>query len=372
VWVDFTLVFESQRIKFIPSSSLKSRFANVDNLDYEYLEHSKDIPKNLPKDYFDLIQKDYLKQKSFEEGYRNGMIKMLDSIYKFSIKTYKCFLYVDSQFLLPTVFSTGSLLSADIHSSISLFRFLDNDGLCKSIEKQIRQLIHIPGLRGNPERTYPVTAVGEEFIGTFEHYVASVINHWKVSKSKKLKQLSDALQTLGLTWKVDTKQIDDTQVEVRVGRLKNKENSQSTDMVSIADVGFGLSQTLPVVVALLVAEPEQLVYLEQPEIHLHPRAQANLAQLLVDAANRGVRVVVETHSELLIRRVQSLIAEDKIDAEKVKLHWFSQDDNGFTKVTTAELDETGAFGDWPEDFSEISLQEESRYLDAAESKLMAV
>jgi hypothetical protein len=372
VWGDFTLVFESQRIKFIPSSSLKSRFANVDNLDYEYLEHSKDIPKNLPKDYFDLIQKDYLKQKSFEEGYRNGMIKMLDSIYKFSIKTYKCFLYVDSQFLLPTVFSTGSLLSADIHSSISLFRFLDNDGLCKSIEKQIRQLIHIPGLRGNPERTYPVTAVGEEFIGTFEHYVASVINHWKVSKSKKLKQLSDALQTLGLTWKVDTKQIDDTQVEVRVGRLKNKENSQSTDMVSIADVGFGLSQTLPVVVALLVAEPEQLVYLEQPEIHLHPRAQANLAQLLVDAANRGVRVVVETHSELLIRRVQSLIAEDKIDAEKVKLHWFSQDDNGFTKVTTAELDETGAFGDWPEDFSEISLQEESRYLDAAESKLMAV
>ncbi|MFN9020110.1 MAG: AAA family ATPase, partial [Pseudanabaena sp.] len=272
VWGDFTLVFESQRIKFIPSSSLKSRFANVDNLDYEYLEHSKDIPKNLPKDYFDLIQKDYLKQKSFEEGYRNGMIKMLDSIYKFSIKTYKCFLYVDSQFLLPTVFSTGSLLSADIHSSISLFRFLDNDGLCKSIEKQIRQLIHIPGLRGNPERTYPVTAVGEEFIGTFEHYVASVINHWKVSKSKKLKQLSDALQTLGLTWKVDTKQIDDTQVEVRVGRLKNKENSQSTDMVSIADVGFGLSQTLPVVVALLVAEPEQLVYLEQPEIHLHPRA----------------------------------------------------------------------------------------------------
>ena len=177
---------------------------------------------------------------------------------------------------------------------------------------------------------------------------------------------------MGLTWKVDTKQIDDTQIEIRVARVTNKGKSKSTDMVSIADVGFGLSQTLPVVVALLVAEPEQLVYLEQPEIHLHPRAQANLAQLLVDAANRGVRVVVETHSELLIRRVQSLIAEDKIAAEKVKLHWFSQDDNGFTKVTTAELDETGAFGDWPEDFSEISLQEESRYLDAAESKLMAV
>ena len=369
VWEDFTAFHESQRkgIKFIPSSSFKSKLANFDN-EYEYyLEFSKNLPKDIQKDYFDLLQSAYSKQDEFEE-----LIKILNNTYRFSVKTYKCFLYIDSQFLLPTVSLPDPLSLADTNSSVSLFRFLDNNGLCRSIERQIRQLIHVPGLRGNPERTYPVTAVGDEFIGTFEHYAASVINHWKVNKNKKLKQLSEALQTLGLTWKVDTKQIDDTQVEVRVGRLKSQGNSKSTDMVSIADVGFGLSQTLPVVVALLVAEPEQLVYLEQPEIHLHPRAQANLAELLVDAANRGVRVVVETHSELLIRRVQSLIAEDKIAAEKVKLHWFSQDDNGFTKVTTAELDETGAFGDCPEDFSEISLQEESRYLDAAESKLMAV
>ena len=289
---------------------------------------------------------------------------------KLWIGNYRGFLYIDIvSLLLP-----NSNMASPINSLrlIYLLRSFGIDGLCLSMETQIRQLIHVPGLRGNPEKNYPVSSVSGEFTGTFENYVASIIHHWKISKDKRLKLLGEALQTLGLTWKVDTRQIDDTQVEVRVGRLKNKGNSQSNDMVSIADVGFGLSQTLPVVVALLVAEPEQLVYLEQPEIHLHPRAQANLAQLLVDAANRGVRVVVETHSELLIRRVQSLIAEDKIDAEKVKMHWFSQDDNGFTKVTTAELDDTGAFGDWPEDFSEISLQEESRYLDAAESKLMAV
>jgi predicted ATPase len=298
----------------------------------------------------------------------------IEDKFQLLIKRHQCFLYIDS-FYLSTRSKLSSIFpSIAINDNIDfdLLGFFGSAGLCRSIEMRIRQLIHVPGLRGNPERTYPVSFIGDNFTGTFENYVASIIHHWKIIKDKRLKQLGEALQTLGLTWKVDTKQIDDTQVEVRVGRLKNKENSQSTDMVSIADVGFGLSQTLPVVVALLVAEPEQLVYLEQPEIHLHPRAQANLAQLLVDAANRGVRVVVETHSELLIRRVQSLIAEDKIAAEKVKLHWFSQDDNGFTKVTTAELDETGAFGDWPEDFSEISLQEESRYLDAAESKLMAV
>ncbi|MFN7467804.1 MAG: AAA family ATPase, partial [Pseudanabaena sp.] len=344
---DFTLGFETQGIKIIPSASFKRRYMYM-NLSKDYLGSLEDFPK----DYFDSLQQDVLKQKQFENGFRDQMIKdltqNLDNIYRFSVKTHRCFLYIDSQFLFSTLFFSDYGLHID--SNMKLFNLFGSNGLCRAIEQRIMQLIHVPGLRGNPERNYPVSAFGDEFTGTFENYVASIIHHWRISKDKRLKLLGEALQILGLTWKVDTKQIDDTQVEVRVGRLKNKGNSKSTDMVSIADVGFGLSQTLPVIVALLVAEPEQLVYLEQPEIHLHPRAQANLAQLLVDAANRGVRVVVETHSELLIRRVQSLIAEDKIDAEKVKLHWFSQDDNGFTKVTTAELDETGAFGDWPEDF----------------------
>ncbi|HBL12779.1 MAG TPA: hypothetical protein DD379_15530, partial [Cyanobacteria bacterium UBA11162] len=122
-------------------------------------------------------------------------------------------------------------------------------------------------------------------------------------------------------------------------------------------------------VALLVAEPGQLVYLEQPELHLHPRAQAALADILADAANRGVRVVAETHSDLLLRRIQSLVAEDKISHDKVKLHWFTRGEDGITKVDSADLDDAGTFGDWPEDFGDVDLKEESRYLDAAESRL---
>ena len=140
-------------------------------------------------------------------------------------------------------------------------------------------------------------------------------------------------------------------------------------MVSLADVGFGVSQTLPVLVALLVAEPGQLVYLEQPEIHLHPRAQASLAEILADAANRGVRVVVETHSELLLLAIQSLVAEGKILPELVKLNWFIRGEDGITKVSSADLDEAGAFGDWPEDFGDVSLKLENRYLNAAEAHL---
>jgi predicted ATPase len=229
----------------------------------------------------------------------------------------------------------------------------------------IRKIIHIPGLRGNPERTYKVAAIGDNFPGTFELYVASLIANWQDEESPKLQKLGESLKALGLAENVEVKKVDDTQVEVRVGHRRNN----TTDMTSIADVGFGVSQTLPVIVALIAADPLQLVYIEQPEIHLHPRAQAALADIIIEAVNRGVRVMLETHSDLFLRRIQSLVAEDTLAHDKVKLHWFSKDENGFTQVSTASLDTDGSFGDWPEDFGDVDLQEESRYLDAADKKL---
>lgn len=234
-----------------------------------------------------------------------------------------------------------------------------------TIEPYIRSLIHLPGLRGNPERTYPVTAVGPTFPGTFEKYAASVIAQWQAKKNlEKLEQLGKDLEKLGLTWKVTAKPINDTQVELQVGRLSRITKGRAQDLVNIADVGLGVSQVLPVLVALRIAEPEQVVYLEHPELHLHPRAQFAMAQILASAADHGVRVVVETHSNLLLLGVQTLVAEGKLTPEKVKLHWFKRDYIGNTKVSSAGLDEMGAFGDWPEDFADVALEAESRYLDA--------
>ena len=198
--------------------------------------------------------------------------------------------------------------------------------------------IHLPGLRGNPERTYKLTSTGPRYPGTFENYAANIIHEWQETGDERLKTLADALHTLGLTGQVGTQKIDDTRIELRVGRLRDDRTSE-TDMVSIADVGFGVSQVLPVLVALLVAEPGRLVYLEQPESDLHPRAQVALAQVLAAAAKRGVRVVAETHSSLLLLAVQTLVAEGSLSPELVKLHWFTRDDNGATKIDTADLDE---------------------------------
>jgi hypothetical protein len=234
----------------------------------------------------------------------------------------------------------------------------------------LESIIHLPGLRGNPERMYPVTAVGASFPGTFEKYTASAIASWAgEGQTERLARLGDDLRTLGLTWKVEASRVDDTQVELRVGRLPRPARGGARDLVNIADVGFGLSQALPVVTALHAAQPGQLVYLEQPEIHLHPRAQVAMAEVLAGAADRGVQVVIETHSSLLLLGVQTLVARGRLASDKVKLHWFLRNEvDGTTEIRTADLDEAGAFGDWPEDFSDVDLHAENNYLDAVEAR----
>lgn len=237
------------------------------------------------------------------------------------------------------------------------------------LDAGIRRVIHLPGLRGNPERTYPRTAGGPDFVGVFQTYVASIVAQWQEARDKsRLKDLALTLEGLGLTWTVKAKRVDDTQVELEVGRLPHGQRGGAYDLVSIADVGFGVSQTLPVLVALLVARPGQIVYLEQPELHLHPRAQTRLASVLAEAARRQVTVVAETHSALLLRSVQTLVANGELSPDLIKLHWFRRREDGATEVDSTDLDERGRFEKgWPQDFDEVALTVDSDYLDAVEA-----
>ncbi len=258
----------------------------------------------------------------------------------------------------------GPLLPSSLNIGISSLAEVPTE----AFNFHLRRILHVPGLRGNPTRSYRTTSVGTFFIGTFETYTASVIAGWQASRDSRLKALDRTLENLGLSWKVRAKALDATQVELLVGRLPRAGRGGASDLINVADVGFGVSQTLPVLVALLCAAPGQLVYLEEPELHLHPRAQEFLATVLVDAANRGVQVVAETHSSILLLAVQALVAEGKFDPAKVILHWFQRGVDGVTKIESAGLDAQGAYGDWPEDFGEVRAQAENRYLDAVESQ----
>jgi hypothetical protein len=231
---------------------------------------------------------------------------------------------------------------------------------------RIQDIVHVPGMRGNPSRTYQVTAAGPDFPGTFEHYVASVISRWQSNDLTRYRSLSEDLEIAGLTQGVSTRMLNETEIELQVNRVRN---GSPDDLVNIADVGSGVSQALPVLVALRVAEEGRLVYLEEPEIHLHPRAQTRLAEVLASAAKRGVRVVAETHSSLLLTAIQTLVAKGDLPPDLVKLHWFQRDpETGNTQISSADLDENGAFGDWPEDFGAVALDAEGGYLDAVEGR----
>lgn len=141
--------------------------------------------------------------------------------------------------------------------------------------------------------------------------------------------------------------------EVRVRR------SETAPEVLLTDVGFGVSQILPVLVLCFYVPPGATIILEQPEIHLHPAVQSGLADVLIDAwSKRGVQILLESHSEHLLRRLQRRVAEQKVSKDDVGLYFCSTSGGG-SKIMPLDLDVMGNIRNWPEgffgdDFGEIA------------------
>ena len=118
----------------------------------------------------------------------------------------------------------------------------------------------------------------------------------------------------------------------------------------LTDVGFGVSQVLPVITLLQYVPEGSTVILEQPEIHLHPLAQAGLADVIIQAAlHRDVQVIIESHSEHLLLRLQRRIAEQALSADDIKLYFCDAPD-GVSTLTPLDLDPYGSIRNWPKNF----------------------
>ena len=121
-------------------------------------------------------------------------------------------------------------------------------------------------------------------------------------------------------------------------------------LVNLKDVGVGVSQVLPVIVAALFAQPGHIVIVEEPESHLHPLAQAKLAELFANiSAERGVQFIIETHSEHLFRRMQTLIARQEVKPKDAAMY-FVERDGVAAKLRELKVDELGRVMNWPEKF----------------------
>ena len=115
-------------------------------------------------------------------------------------------------------------------------------------------------------------------------------------------------------------------------------------------MGYGLAQFLPVLVLCYYAPEGSTLILEQPGIHLHPLVQSQLADLLIEVVNeRKLQILVESHSEHFLTRLQRRIAEEKIAADQTALY-FCENENGTSKIKPLELDELGNITNWPKNF----------------------
>ena len=228
----------------------------------------------------------------------------------------------------------------------------------------LTDIIYIPGLRDPTSiRTYQLMPVSERFPGPLHLYLASIIHRWG-PVSSRLDALEQDLRTLELARSVSARTVDDTTLEVLVGRYIPGDKHDCPYLVSLADMGLGLAQVMPVLAALRVAQRHHLVVMEQPELHLHPRGIHKLAKVIVDAVKRGARIIMETHSELLLLGIQTLVAQGRLDPAQVSLNWFSLDGDGHTLIRQAEVEKDGSFGDWPVDFLDVELSAQRQYLDA--------
>jgi len=129
------------------------------------------------------------------------------------------------------------------------------------------------------------------------------------------------------------------------------------ETANLKDVGVGVSQVLPVIVAALFAKPGHIVMVEEPESHLHPLAQSQLAELFAKiSAEHGVQFIVETHSEHLFRRVQTLIAKKELSLDKGAMYFVEREGKS-AKLRSLTLDEFGQVNNWPDKFFGDSVGE---------------
>ncbi len=234
------------------------------------------------------------------------------------------------------------------------------------LRQAITRIAYLGPLRGHPQRTYLWNGVEPGELGkSGEQAVQALLASANARRRQRdgeeggadwlVAQVSRWLRGLGVA--------DDLML-ARQGRSRHYEilvrRGQRTS--NLMDVGFGISQVLPMIVLAHFVPRGTTIIAEQPEIHLHPRAQSGLADLLVDVARtRNVQFLVETHSEHLFRRLQYLMAAGAARPEDCALYYIERDEPT-ARLTTLEANEFGQISNWPEQFFGDAMGETARQM----------
>ena len=230
----------------------------------------------------------------------------------------------------------------------------------RALTELLAGLAYLGPLRAAPRRFETVSNELPRNVGRSGQYTSVLL-----SRDPDLRdEVNMWLSRLDIDYQLSVKEVKSADIGVELGDLLATSLTDSRTGLGVTpqDVGFGISQLLPVVVQMIVGN-RKTVCVEQPEIHIHPRLQAEIGDLLIEAAgpSRSNQVIVETHSEHLMLRLQRRLREGTYDWLKprhIAVLYVDRDQAGATSVQRLRLDEQGFFEDpWPAGFFPERLYE---------------
>jgi hypothetical protein len=228
-------------------------------------------------------------------------------------------------------------------------------------ESQLKGVSYIGPLRTAPQRTYLAGGEMPQGVGLQGEMTLSALwaSRWsKPLRQRVYKRTSDWLARFGIAATLELRRIGGSYFTCLIAdpSLGVKAN--------FADVGFGSSQLLPAIVQTLLAPAGTTIVMEQPEIHLHPAAQAVLGDFFVEQSLEGKQFIVETHSEHMVSRALTRVARRDITPDHLGILYCSRTPEG-TKVERVDVDSYGRFGEGlPRGFFEQDYLEARAQMEA--------
>lgn len=248
----------------------------------------------------------------------------------------------------------------------TLSRYQNADFLAEfalETERLLERFYYLGPLRSYPKRVYQWSGntppdVGSQGENTIPAMLAATqawrqFNFGHGKKKKRFDTLmADWLKRLGIIHQFSVKPIAEGRKEYEV----LIQTHPGAPEVKLTDVGFGVSQVLPALVQAFYAPQDSIVWMEQPEIHLHPMVQANLADTFIsaiqareDGSPRNVQLIIESHSEHFLSRLQRRVAEQLITPDDVAIY-FVNHRNKAAELEPLRLNVYGDIENWPENF----------------------
>jgi len=248
--------------------------------------------------------------------------------------------------------------------------------LVLELERMLGSVYYVGPLRESPKRLYLWSGEVPDHVGVRgDRAIEAILAAHDRAFNLRAKQRTKTLPELVAERLRDMGLIHDFQVKALGQHRKEYEVLVRTHPklpeVKLTDVGFGVSQVLPVIVECFYVPRRSIVIFEQPEIHLHPRVQSELADLFVDAIHaredsgaRACQFIVESHSEHFLRRLQRRIADEQLSKDDAALY-FVHTEGSSAQIEELDVDDYGNIKNWPADFfgdemSDLVLRSEAQ------------